>query len=584
MTVAALEELVAIPSVSGDPARRDDVGRAAAWLAARLGSLGGRVVPTGGHPLVLGEWLGAEGAPTVLIYAHYDVQPAGEEGAWQTPPFEPAVRGERMYGRGTSDDKGPMLAALGAVERLLEERGRLPVNVRILLEGEEEIGSPNLEAALAANREMLRADVAVSADGAMWSAEQPSLNVAARGMLAVDVSVRGPAADLHSGRHGGAVQNPLRALAEIVASLHRADGTVAVDGFSDEVVDLTDADREEIGEMPFDDDAYRDEVGAPELHGESGYTPLERLTARPTLEVSQIEGGGRYTVIPAVARAYLTCRLVPDQDPARVAAAIARHVIKHCPPGVTVSVEEVPGGIPAYAIRRDHPALAAAEEALRSVYPGRRVLRTRAGGTLPAAVLLRRALGLDTLLFSFSSSDECFHGPNEFFRLSRLREGTDAWARLLDLLAKGSKRTRLRGRGSSSCHRCRATSASATAPSTAISRWPSPNAQLTSEITPNSVSSASRRLRRFTWRSRRSGLNPLRHGREHGRRQEALEGEPEAERQLPENSGIVAMLCSVPPGWSTSNITAIPERQINGPPTSPSMAMRRGTSSDWYIR
>ena len=436
MTVAALEELVAIPSVSGDPAHRGDIERAAAWLAARLEPLGGRVVPTGGHPLVLGEWLGAEGAPTVLVYAHYDVQPVGEERAWQTPPFEPAVRGERMYGRGTSDDKGPMLAALGAVERLLEERGRLPVNVRILLEGEEEIGSPNLQAALAANRELLRADVAVSADGAMWSAEQPSVNVAARGMVAVEVAVRGPAADLHSGRHGGAAQNPLRALAAILATLHRADGSVAVGGFSDDVVRLTAADREEIGQMPFDDDAYRAEIGVPELHGESGYTPLERLTARPTLEVSQIEGGGRYTVIPAVARAYLTCRLVPDQDPARVAAAIARHVIRHCPPGVTVSVEEVPGGIPAYAIHRDHPALGAAEEALRAVYPGRRVLRTRAGGTLPAAVLLRRALGLDTLLFSFSSSDECFHGPNEFFRLSRLAEGTDAWARLLDLLAE----------------------------------------------------------------------------------------------------------------------------------------------------
>jgi acetylornithine deacetylase/succinyl-diaminopimelate desuccinylase-like protein len=435
VTVAALEELVSIPSVSGDPARRADVERAAVWLAARLAPLGGRVVATGGHPLVLAEWLGAEGAPTVLVYGHYDVQPAGEEEAWQTPPFEPAVRGERMYGRGTSDDKGPMLAALGAVERLLEERDGLPVNVRILLEGEEEIGSPNLEAALAANRDVLRADVAVSADGAMWSAEQPSLNVAARGMLAVELGVRGPAADLHSGRHGGAVQNPLRALAGIIASLHREDGAVAVDGFHDEVVDLTDADRDEIGQMPFDEEAYRAELGAPELHGESGYTPLERLTARPTLEVSQIEGGGRYTVIPAVARAYLTCRLVPDQDPARVAAAIARHVIARCPAGVTVSVEEVPGGIPAYAIRRDHPALAAAEEALRAVYPGRRVLRTRAGGTLPAAVLLRRALGLDTLLFSFSSSDECFHGPNEFFRLSRLREGTDAWARLLDLLA-----------------------------------------------------------------------------------------------------------------------------------------------------
>jgi acetylornithine deacetylase/succinyl-diaminopimelate desuccinylase-like protein len=435
VTDAALEELVAIPSVSGDPARRDDVGRAAAWLAKRLEGLNGRVVPTAGHPLVLAEWLGAEGAPTVLVYAHYDVQPVGEEAAWRTPPFEPVVRDERMYGRGTSDDKGPMLAALGAIERLLDERARLPVNVRILLEGEEEIGSPSLEPALLAHREELAADVAISADGAMWSAEQPSLNVAARGMLAVEVAVRGPSADLHSGRHGGTVLNPLQALSEILASLHRPDGSIAVDGFMDDVADLTGDDRFEIAEMPFDERAYRAELGVLELHGENGYTPLERLTARPTLEISQVEGGGRYTVIPAVARAYLTCRLVPNQDPARVAAAIARHVLHRCPDGVTASVEEVPGGIPAYTIRRDHPALAAAEEALRAVYPGRKVLRTRAGGTLPAAVLLRRALGLDTLLFSFSSSDEGFHGPNEFFRLSRLREGTDAWARLLELLA-----------------------------------------------------------------------------------------------------------------------------------------------------
>jgi acetylornithine deacetylase/succinyl-diaminopimelate desuccinylase-like protein len=436
VTVAALEELVAIPSVSGDPARRDDVGRAAAWLAKRLEGLNGRVVPTAGHPLVLAEWLGAEGAPTVLVYAHYDVQPVGEASAWRTPPFEPVIRDDRMYGRGTSDDKGPMLAALGAVERLLEERGSLPVNVRVLLEGEEEIGSPSLAPALLAHRDALQADVAISADGAMWSAEQPSLNVAARGMLAVEVSVRGPSADLHSGRHGGAVLNPLQALAEILATLHRPDGAITVDGFMDDVVELTGDDRFEIAEMPFDERAYRAEVGSPRLHGQNGYTPLERLTARPTLEISQIEGGGRYTVIPAVARAYLTCRLVPDQDPQRIAAAIARHVLGRCPDGVTASVEEVPGGIPAYAMRRDHPALAAAEEALRAVYPGRRVLRTRAGGTLPAAVLLRRALGLDTLLFSFSSSDEGFHGPNEFFRLSRLREGTDAWARLLDLLAE----------------------------------------------------------------------------------------------------------------------------------------------------
>jgi acetylornithine deacetylase/succinyl-diaminopimelate desuccinylase-like protein len=436
VTVAALEELVAIPSVSGDPARRADVERAAAWLAKRLEWLNGRVVPTAGHPIVLGEWLAQEGAPTVLVYAHYDVQPPGDAAAWRTPPFEPVVRDGRMYGRGTSDDKGPMMAALGAIERLFEERGRLPVNVRLLLEGEEEIGSPSLEPALLAHRDALRADVAISADGAMWSAEQPSVNVAARGMLAVDVAVRGPSADLHSGRHGGTVLNPLQALAEILASLHRPDGSIAVGGFMDDVVELTADDRFEIAAMPFDEQAYRAEVGVPVLHGQNGYTPLERLTARPTLEVSQVEGGGRYTVIPATARAYLTCRLVPDQDPARIAAAIARHVLSRCPDGATASVEEVPGGIPAYAMRRDHPALAAAEEALHAVYPGRSVLRTRAGGTLPAAVLLRRALGLETLLFSFSSSDEGFHGPNEFFRLSRLREGTDAWARLLDLLAE----------------------------------------------------------------------------------------------------------------------------------------------------
>ncbi|HYX84670.1 MAG TPA: M20/M25/M40 family metallo-hydrolase [Gaiellales bacterium] len=435
MTLDALQELIAVPSVSGDPAHRRDVQRAAAWLADRLRPFGGRVVPTPGHPLVMGEWLGAEGRPTILVYAHYDVQPPGDASAWRTPPFEPSVRDGRVYGRGASDDKGPMLAALAAVERLAGE-GRSPVNVRFVLEGEEEIGSPSLEAALLSHRDELSADLAVSADGAMWSAEQPSLNLAARGMLAATVTVRGPAFDLHSGRHGGAVDNPARALSQLLASLHGSDGTVAVDGFLDDVVELADNDRAEIAQMPFDDDAYRAEVGVPELWGEPGFSALERLTARPTLEVSMVEAGGRYTVIPAVARAYVTCRLVPDQDPDRVAAALARHLIHHCPPSVTVDVEQEPGAIPAYAIRRDHPALRAAEQALGEIYPGRQVLRTRAGGTLPAAVLLRRALGLDTLFFSFSSTDEGFHGPNEFFRLSRLEEGTRAWMRLLELLGE----------------------------------------------------------------------------------------------------------------------------------------------------
>jgi len=417
-----------------DPARREDMRRAADWVAAQLAFAGGRVVGTSGHPVVLGERIVAADAPTVLVYGHYDVQPAGDEAAWESPPFEPAVRDGRLYGRGATDDKGPVVVALEAARTFGDER----LNLRFLIEGEEEIGSPSLPAFLEAHRDELAADLVVSADGAMWRASEPSVPIAAKGLLALELVVNGPASDLHSGRHGGGVHNPNHALAAIVATMHDADGRIAVDRFYDDVVPLKEADRAALARIPFDEDAYRQEVGVPAVFGEPGWSTLERLWTRPTLEVNELRGGGAFTVIPHKARAHITCRLVPDQDPWRVFEAITDHVAGVSPPGVDVRVEAQPGAVPAYAIPADHPAVRAALDALHVVYKMREPLLVRIGGTLPAAVLFERALGLKTLLFSFSTADENLHAPNEFFRLARLDEGVAAWSELFRLLATSS--------------------------------------------------------------------------------------------------------------------------------------------------
>ena len=426
-----LLELLAIPSVSSEPAHAPDMRRAAEWIAERLGFAGGRVVETGGHPAVLAEWLAAPGAPTILVYGHYDVQPPGELAAWTTPPFEPSVRDGRIYARGATDDKCPVFVALETARRLFERDGALPLNVRFLIEGEEEIGSPSLGTFLAANPEALACDVVVSADGAMWRPSEPSIAVAAKGLLALELVVEGPSSDLHSGRHGGAVLNPNHALAAIVASFHDEDGSVAVPGFYDDVAPAGD-----LSHVPFDESAYRADVGVPELHGEPGFSTLERLWARPTLDVNELRGGGAFTVIPGRASAYVTCRLVPDQRPQRVFDAIAAHVAAVAPAAVRARVELLPGAVPAYAIPEDHPAVVAGVRALRSVYPSAEPLLVRIGGTLPAATLFERELGVKTLLFSFSIGDEQLHAPNEFFRLPRIEEGIAAWTTLWELLAR----------------------------------------------------------------------------------------------------------------------------------------------------
>jgi acetylornithine deacetylase/succinyl-diaminopimelate desuccinylase-like protein len=437
--IAELAEYIAIPSISRD-ADRETMLAAARWLVAKLDFADARIVETGGHPAIVGEWLGAPGAPTVLVYGHYDVQPTGSLDEWITPPFELAVEDGRLRGRGVTDDKGPVYMVLEVVRQFMAQEGRLPLNVRFLLEGEEEIGSPHLPDYVRTHAAELAADLVISADGAMWRPSEPSLSIASKGLLALDVVLAGANRDLHSGRYGGTVANPVHGLVQILDSLHDPDGRITVAGFDDGVAPLSDAERAEIAAVPFDDADYRAELGVQALHGQPGLSTLERLWTRPTLEINGITGGGWYTVIPHEASAHLTCRLVPGQDPQAVAAAVEKHVLAQAVPGVRVEVRVEPGGVPAYTIAPDHPAIRAGRQALAEVYPGQEVLLARIAGTLPATVLFEETIGAKTLFFSFSTADELLHAPNEFLRIPRLREGMRAWEQLLRLLADGEHR------------------------------------------------------------------------------------------------------------------------------------------------
>jgi acetylornithine deacetylase/succinyl-diaminopimelate desuccinylase-like protein len=434
-----LGELVALPSVSRDAT--PEVMRAAAnWLAGQLSFAGGRVEPTDGHPVVRADWLGAPGAPTILVYGHYDVQPTGDLAEWTTPPFELHTGGGVARGRGASDDKGPVYIALQVAREFVAQEGRLPLNVKFLLEGEEEIGSPHLPGYVRAHAAELAADLVISADGAMWRPDEPSLSVGSKGLVSLDIVVEGAATDLHSGRYGGTVANPLHALAGILASLHGPDGRVAVDGFYDGIPELSADRRAEIAAVDFDETGYLSALGLTEAYGEAGYSTLERLWERPTLEVNGVRGGGKYTVIPHVAVANISCRLVPGQDPAHVLAAIEAHVATQATPGVRVRAELDEARVPAYTIAGDHPAIRAATAALAAVYPGQAVLAAKIAGTLPATELFEQALGAKTLFFSFSTADENLHAPNEYLRIPRLREGMRAWEQLWRLLADGPHR------------------------------------------------------------------------------------------------------------------------------------------------
>jgi len=439
--IDALRSFVAIPSVSTDPARAGDVRRAVEFVAARLARAGDiqvEICETARHPAVYGCWDGAPGAPTVLVYGHADVQPPDPLDQWHSPPFELTERDGRWYGRGVSDDKASMLIPILVTEAFFATGSTPPVNLRFLFEAEEEVGSPNLPVLVRERADDLAADVVVSADGAMWRPEAPCVTVSGRGLVSLEFTVKGPARDLHSGRHGGGVANPLHAAAALVASLHDG-GRVAVEGFHDDVRPIDPGVLAALERLRFDEQGYLTGVGAPAF-GEPGFGTLARQWYRPTLEVNGLYGGyqgpGGKTVLPRDAHVKLTCRLVPDQRPADVHAKVRAHIGRHCPEGVTVTVEEGHGGAPPYRIAPDHPALRAAAETLAEVF-GVPADFVGMGGTVPVADTFRDVLGLDTVFFSFSTADEDIHAPNEFYRPERFRLGLEAWARLLVRLARG---------------------------------------------------------------------------------------------------------------------------------------------------
>ena len=435
-----LLEFLSIPSISSLPEFSDDVQRAAEWVANRLRRTGVEdvaVLPTAGHPVVYGAWLHAPGKPTILIYGHFDTQPVDPVELWTSPPFEPTIRDGRVYARGASDDKGNMLAPILAVEALLEATGTLPVNVKFFFEGQEEIGSPDIPPFLTQERERFACDLVLSADGSQWSEHEPHLVVGLKGLAGLQIDVRGARTDLHSGLYGGAVQNPIHALVRLLDSMRAPHGTIAVDGFYDDVIPLTPADRALIAQVPFDQQAFQAEIGVPDIFGEPGYSTLERIWARPTLEVNGIWGGfqgqGTKTVLPNAAHAKITCRLVADQEPSRIVELLTAHIRAHAPVGVEVEVTPMPASARPYLLPAAHWGNRAAHRVLAKLY-GREPYYTRMGGSIPVCDLFRTHLGADTVMFGFGLPDEQFHAPDEFFRLSSFERGQRAYVMLLEEL------------------------------------------------------------------------------------------------------------------------------------------------------
>lgn len=439
-----LLDFLRIPSVSAKPENAGDVMRAARWVRDRLetaGVTGAEILPTAGHPVVLAEWMGAgPEKPTILIYGHFDVQPAEPFDLWQSQPFEPEVRDNRVWARGASDDKGGMLIPILAVEAMLKTDGRLPVNVKFFFEGQEEIGSPDLPPFVAEHADRLKADMIFSADGSQWAPGQPQIVEALKGLVSLEVHVQGPAADLHSGQHGGGVANPGMALAQILASMKSPEGQITVEGFYDDVLPLDAETRAAIARVPYDEADYLAETGAPAVLPEPGYTVRESLWARPTLEVNGMtcgwQGAGTKTVLPAQASAKITCRLVAGQSPEAVFETIRAHVAAHCPPGITAEVTRNPGRAEPFQVPAGHNATAIAAQVLEEVY-GRAPYRTRVGGSIPVMTTLLGELGVHAVMFGFGHGDENIHAPNEFFRLDAFRTGQLAYGQLMEALARG---------------------------------------------------------------------------------------------------------------------------------------------------
>lgn len=435
---AELEEYLRVPSISTDPAYAPEVDRCSRWLLERMQAAGltAERIDAGGHPLVYGEWMGAPGRPTVLFYGHYDVQPVDPVGEWRHPPFEPTREGNNLVARGATDDKGQSYTHLKAVEAMLATRGHLPVNVKFLVEGEEESGGAAVERYVTADGgRRLACDCVVVSDSSMYAPGQPSLVYGLRGIAYMEMRVQGPNRDLHSGTYGGAVVNPLNALGAILAGLRdRTNGRITIPGFYDAVRPVEAWERKEIAALPFDEATYRRDLGVAALDGEVDYAPLERVTVRPTLDANGIfggyMGGGAKTVLPAWAGAKVSMRLVPDQEPHDIAGRFVDFVQRLAPPGVTVKAEMLHGGKP-ILLNTEGPFFTAAMEALEATF-GARPVRVREGGSIPVVNTFNEVLRTPILLMGFGLPDDRLHSPNEKISIPQFYDGIRCTVRLLD--------------------------------------------------------------------------------------------------------------------------------------------------------
>jgi acetylornithine deacetylase/succinyl-diaminopimelate desuccinylase-like protein len=439
--VDELKEYLAIPSVSALPQHHADVRRAAEWSADHMRAIGlqnVRLVETPGHPIVYGEWLNAPDAPTILFYGHYDVQPIDPIELWESPPFEPTVREGEIYARGAADDKGQVFMHFKAIEAHMKQTGRLPLNMKVFLEGEEEVGSVHLDEFVRHNKQLLAADVVVISDSAMFDRGVPSICYGLRGLVYYQIDLRGTKTDLHSGVFGGAVANPAFVLAQILSQMKDKSGRIKIPGFYDDVRELTPAEREEWKKLPFDEKKYRKELAAPKLAGESGYTVLERTWGRPTFEVngllSGFTGEGPKTVIPAVAMAKVSMRLVPDQHPDTIAKLFVQHVEKIAPRTVELKLTRLHGGKP-WMAEFDSPYIRAAGRAIERGF-GKSPVFNREGGSIPVVATFQEELGVPSVLFGVGLPDDRLHAPNEKLDLGNFHGGIIASAHLYEEIAQ----------------------------------------------------------------------------------------------------------------------------------------------------
>lgn len=439
-----LFELLRIPSVSTDSSHKDDVKEAANFLKSQLESLNldrVELFETEGNPIVYGELTTNESKPTVLVYGHYDVQPPDPLDLWQTAPFEPTVRDGDIYARGASDDKGQSFTHVKALEAYIKSGTDFPVNIKYILEGEEEIGSPNLVPFITEHTDLLECDMVLISDTAMFAEDTPSITYGLRGLAYMEVEVTGPNRDLHSGVYGGAVENPANVLAEIIAKLKDENGVVQIDGFYDDVKTLSDEDREAYKKLPFDEEGYKENLGLDTLHGEDGYSTLERASARPTLDVNGLwsgyQGEGAKTVLPSKAGAKISMRLVPNQDPKKIAQLFKNQVEALAPDTVKVKVTEHHGGHPAITDLSFY-GLKAAAKAFEEVYD-KEPLFSREGGSIPIVADFQKVLGAQSILMGFGLNSDAIHSPNEKFALKDFYRGIQTSAKFFELLPEYSE-------------------------------------------------------------------------------------------------------------------------------------------------